>query len=697
MFGMAILAICRICRDVSPISQLHSPCKCSGSIRYVHGECLEIWLKHSSKSTCELCGHEFKFQAVYRPDMPERLPTLIMLKWFFKKSMLILKQVLKKTTLFARLLVPYLFRLLDCQLTGFECGLFFQTLIEGYLLCFFSFCISFLGIFVLQNVSHLDFNYQSLDFFSILSCIVFTNWFPYILGKFLIRSDERFLCMGVGYLLFLCFGFLYAFKNVASVSRILKSLVLIVKIMMFFCIEIVLTNLYLGWLVCFFAGFKTRNLFFMFLMGQLSGVCFTNLINCLRRVFRSGALCFISNPNDQSVPILRTYLSTPIKQHLKTITIKIFALFLAVTCTVGLFRVLCTVLNITRRQSSTLFLVPFDLALPFVTFRLFYRINLTPKFTKLMLFFFRIVASLLSLSSFLFYDGHFSERSGLKKRLSTLNFSKARAPIVLNPNHFLLKSKQVYMVPALDNVQASSLIIQIPSSPLNPSEWTICYLPKFFKLRFMIASILCANFITLLTFLIYVVPLSLGRLMFLMDDAYNFCIGVILISIPFYFVACVMNFQLFLKWCYFYFFCGVFVPCCLSQLSYLYLSPFFNYQQSFLHEFGFWFLILIIFLHFDSNVSNVVCSIASRSWSQISLQPMWEIQTYTLKFLFLSFVPPFLLSFFFNFAYPFYFCGVFLIFAGLKIKDVVNVCQNKIRDDEYLINRDLSNYQHGSK
>ncbi len=53
--------VCRICRmtgeDDSP---LYYPCACSGSIKYVHQECLLQWLNHSNARQCEVrfvcCG-----------------------------------------------------------------------------------------------------------------------------------------------------------------------------------------------------------------------------------------------------------------------------------------------------------------------------------------------------------------------------------------------------------------------------------------------------------------------------------------------------------------------------------------------------------------------------------------------------------------------------------------------------------------
>ena len=64
---------CRIChsgRD-HPRNPLISPCKCSGTMKYVHIACLIRWLEVSSQkfwptTECELCGYKFKRHPIWR-------------------------------------------------------------------------------------------------------------------------------------------------------------------------------------------------------------------------------------------------------------------------------------------------------------------------------------------------------------------------------------------------------------------------------------------------------------------------------------------------------------------------------------------------------------------------------------------------------------------------------------------------------
>ncbi|KAH6946375.1 hypothetical protein HPB50_013199 [Hyalomma asiaticum] len=56
-------AMCRICHDGDEEEPLVSPCKCSGSIRFVHVSCIEHWLNEMNVDICELCGQRFQMAA----------------------------------------------------------------------------------------------------------------------------------------------------------------------------------------------------------------------------------------------------------------------------------------------------------------------------------------------------------------------------------------------------------------------------------------------------------------------------------------------------------------------------------------------------------------------------------------------------------------------------------------------------------
>lgn len=55
--------VCRICRgEATEQEPLMHPCRCSGSIKYVHEDCLTEWLESARKpGVCELCQERFVF------------------------------------------------------------------------------------------------------------------------------------------------------------------------------------------------------------------------------------------------------------------------------------------------------------------------------------------------------------------------------------------------------------------------------------------------------------------------------------------------------------------------------------------------------------------------------------------------------------------------------------------------------------
>ncbi|ORY59134.1 uncharacterized protein BCR38DRAFT_351590 [Pseudomassariella vexata] len=104
---------CRICRgEQTPGEPLFYPCKCSGSIKYVHQDCLMEWLSHSQKKHCELCKTPFRFTKLYSPNMPKRLPFYVfashMAKYLFRNILVWLRAALVTSVWLGWL--PYLMR-----------------------------------------------------------------------------------------------------------------------------------------------------------------------------------------------------------------------------------------------------------------------------------------------------------------------------------------------------------------------------------------------------------------------------------------------------------------------------------------------------------------------------------------------------------------------------------------------------------
>ncbi|KAL5986064.1 hypothetical protein ACLOJK_028054 [Asimina triloba] len=51
---------CRICREEEQELQLEAPCACSGSVKFVHRECVQRWCNIKGNTVCEICKQDFK-------------------------------------------------------------------------------------------------------------------------------------------------------------------------------------------------------------------------------------------------------------------------------------------------------------------------------------------------------------------------------------------------------------------------------------------------------------------------------------------------------------------------------------------------------------------------------------------------------------------------------------------------------------
>lgn len=64
---------CRICQ-IGGDEDLISPCKCSGSAKWVHQSCIVKWFQVSDTSACELCAHDVFIKKSTKPPHQWRLP-----------------------------------------------------------------------------------------------------------------------------------------------------------------------------------------------------------------------------------------------------------------------------------------------------------------------------------------------------------------------------------------------------------------------------------------------------------------------------------------------------------------------------------------------------------------------------------------------------------------------------------------------
>lgn len=81
--------VCKICQSSlddtdNQLSFVH-PCKCKGSIKYIHEECLNEWISLSKKTKCEICGYSFQFKKTFKPNTPQKIPATYVILFFLKK------------------------------------------------------------------------------------------------------------------------------------------------------------------------------------------------------------------------------------------------------------------------------------------------------------------------------------------------------------------------------------------------------------------------------------------------------------------------------------------------------------------------------------------------------------------------------------------------------------------------------------
>ncbi len=84
---------CRYCLETDNEFDLLSPCKCSGTIKYIHKYCLQHWFNSLKNKIifpfranrfelqCEICKTPYKMEIVERKNKNNILP--IILKYFF--------------------------------------------------------------------------------------------------------------------------------------------------------------------------------------------------------------------------------------------------------------------------------------------------------------------------------------------------------------------------------------------------------------------------------------------------------------------------------------------------------------------------------------------------------------------------------------------------------------------------------------
>lgn len=80
------MATCRICYE--PVD-LITVCKCDGTLKFVHRDCIVKWIDISKRKTCELCNAHYKikisdpkkYDIVFPAIVYASITALVMLIW----------------------------------------------------------------------------------------------------------------------------------------------------------------------------------------------------------------------------------------------------------------------------------------------------------------------------------------------------------------------------------------------------------------------------------------------------------------------------------------------------------------------------------------------------------------------------------------------------------------------------------------
>lgn len=108
---------CRICRcEATSDNPLYYPCKCRGSIKYIHQDCLIEWLNHSQREPkCDICDIPYKFTTVYEENTPDRVPASFILRKTFQIIISFLTSALMifNCLVFVVLQIPIFFKMMS--------------------------------------------------------------------------------------------------------------------------------------------------------------------------------------------------------------------------------------------------------------------------------------------------------------------------------------------------------------------------------------------------------------------------------------------------------------------------------------------------------------------------------------------------------------------------------------------------------
>ncbi|WUR02610.1 ring finger membrane protein [Vairimorpha necatrix] len=85
---------CKICHAVeTEMENFCCPCKCTGSIKFIHRFCLLKFIESSGKEFCTICKYKYKFRSIYKKNTPSRLPINLIIREIFQRVLKCIKYI----------------------------------------------------------------------------------------------------------------------------------------------------------------------------------------------------------------------------------------------------------------------------------------------------------------------------------------------------------------------------------------------------------------------------------------------------------------------------------------------------------------------------------------------------------------------------------------------------------------------------
>lgn len=108
--------LCKICHcscdDNGPY--IH-PCKCNGTLKYIHVECLNEWIKLTKTKKCSICNYSFKFEKKFKVGTPKSVPISYVVLFFLKRIAASFVHLLCLFYSIIKFLIIFIFNSAICQ------------------------------------------------------------------------------------------------------------------------------------------------------------------------------------------------------------------------------------------------------------------------------------------------------------------------------------------------------------------------------------------------------------------------------------------------------------------------------------------------------------------------------------------------------------------------------------------------------